>query len=99
MYYFFNSVIDFIHILCTGLELIKVRGKAMQHASEITPSGMMSVFLNRESKLKFACHVARMYCKEKLGMDNPVCTIANYLYPECKVIAGNIEVRRLKVSI
>lgn len=30
--------------------------------------------------------------RENLKIENPVCGIANYLFPECKVIGGNIEV-------
>jgi [acyl-carrier-protein] S-malonyltransferase len=66
----------------------------MQHASEEVPSGMMTVFLGRECKLNVAMHAAREYCIQRCGIADPVCKIANYLYPECKVIAGHKEVRR-----
>ena len=72
--------------------MVKVRGEAMQQASEEVPSGMMTVFLRPESKLKFACHTARRYCSERLNIEDPVCQIANFLYPECKVVAGHEEV-------
>ena len=64
----------------------------MQQASEATPGGMMIVHLHASAKLNFACHAARQYCIKRLDMERPVCAIANYLYPECKVIAGHIEV-------
>jgi acyl transferase domain-containing protein len=61
----------------------------MQHASEQTPSGMMSVFVNKQSELKLGMLGARKWCA-KLQIDEPhVCEIANYLYSGCKVIGGN----------
>jgi malonyl CoA-acyl carrier protein transacylase len=63
----------------------------MQHASEQAPSGMMSVFVNRQSELNLAMLGARKWCA-KLRIDEPhVCEIANYLYSGCKVIGGNKE--------
>ncbi len=79
-------------ILLPAIRVLKVRAEAMQAASELTPSGMMSVMLNAKSKLKFALHTARQYCSKELGMENPVCAVANYLHPDCKVIAGHREV-------
>ncbi|XP_067651469.1 probable malonyl-CoA-acyl carrier protein transacylase, mitochondrial [Haliotis asinina] len=74
-----------------AVELVKVRAEAMQRASEETPSGMMTVFCGHDTKLNFALHAAKEYCRVKLHMPNPVCCIANYLFPECKVVAGNME--------
>lgn len=64
----------------------------MQLASEMTPSGMMTVFLGPDSNLKTACADARAHC-QTLGLEVSECQIANYLYPGCKVIAGNKEVQ------
>ena len=74
------------------MRILKTRAEAMQEASEATSSGMMVVFLHPSAKLNFACHTARQYCIKRLGMEKAVCAVANYLYPECKVIAGNTEV-------
>ncbi|KAK2181327.1 hypothetical protein NP493_403g03017 [Ridgeia piscesae] len=74
-----------------AVRVLKTRAQAMQEASEATSSGMMVVFLHPSAKLNFACHTARQYCIKRLGMEKAVCAIANYLYPECKVIAGNTE--------
>ena len=41
----------FFH-LNKALRVIKVRAESMQKASEMQPSGLMTVFLNKESKLK-----------------------------------------------
>lgn len=64
----------------------------MQKASESVSSGLMSVFLSRQSKLNLAMLGARKWCKEKLKLDDPIeCEIANYLFSQCKVIGGNTE--------
>ena len=89
----FFTLFDFI---VSALEVVKARAQAMQRASEEVPSGMMSVFLDHRSKVNFACHAAKLYCTKKLGMEDPVCSIANYLFPECKVIAGNVEVSEIQ---
>jgi [acyl-carrier-protein] S-malonyltransferase len=64
----------------------------MQKASESVPSGLMSVFVGSDSKLKLAMAGARKWCTERLRLDVPVeCQIANYLYAQCQVIGGNKE--------
>ncbi|KAK6184743.1 hypothetical protein SNE40_007146 [Patella caerulea] len=74
-----------------AVRVVKVRAEAMQRASEIIPSGMMTVFVGHNSILNFAMLAAREYCSQKLHIRDPVCCIANYLYSDCKVIAGNEE--------
>ena len=64
----------------------------MHLASQATPSGMMTVFLSPESNVRGACSLAKEHCKN-LGLVDVDCVIANYLYPTCKVVAGNVEVR------
>ena len=64
----------------------------MQEASEEVPSGMMSVFCGPQTKLGLAMEVSRAFCKQKHHIQNPVCQVANYLYPDCKVIAGHEQV-------
>lgn len=67
----------------------------MQMASEATPSGLMSVFIEHNSELSLAMKAAREWCEKKLKLPPPVfCSVANYLYPDCKVIGGNIEVSK-----
>ncbi|KAG5677290.1 hypothetical protein PVAND_007059 [Polypedilum vanderplanki] len=73
-----------------GLKLIQVRAEAMQIASEKYPSGMATVFYGPDSKLGEACVQAKEWCIEK-GVEEPTCQIANYLFPHCKVVAGNLE--------
>lgn len=73
-----------------AIRLVKVRAEAMQLASEIVPSGMMTVFYGPDSKLNYACLQAREWCLQR-GIENPECCVANYLYPQCKVVAGHLE--------
>lgn len=74
------------------MEVVRVRAEAMQKASEEINSGMMTTFLSMNSKLKTAMVAAQEYCKQRCDIHDPVCKVANFLYPECKVIAGNTEV-------
>lgn len=74
-----------------GLYAVKVRAEAMQEASEAVPSGMLSVLGLRQSNFSFACMEAREHCKS-LGIENPVCQVSNYLFPDCRVISGHLEV-------
>ncbi|XP_006890234.1 PREDICTED: malonyl-CoA-acyl carrier protein transacylase, mitochondrial [Elephantulus edwardii] len=73
-----------------GLYAVKVRAEAMQEASEAVPSGMLSVLGTPKTKFGLACQEAREHCRS-LGLENPVCEVANYLFPDCKVISGHLE--------
>ncbi|KFQ07670.1 hypothetical protein N330_10338, partial [Leptosomus discolor] len=73
-----------------ALYAVKVRAEAMQKASEAVPSGMLSVVGRREANYKFACLEARKHC-ESLGIENPVCVISNYLFPDSRIIAGHLQ--------
>ncbi|XP_009277365.1 PREDICTED: malonyl-CoA-acyl carrier protein transacylase, mitochondrial [Aptenodytes forsteri] len=73
-----------------ALYAVKVRAEAMQKASEAVPSGMLSVIGRREANYKFACLEARKHC-ESLGIENPICEISNYLFPDSRVIAGHLQ--------
>ncbi|XP_029425025.1 malonyl-CoA-acyl carrier protein transacylase, mitochondrial isoform X2 [Nannospalax galili] len=73
-----------------GLYAVKVRAEAMQEASEAVPSGMLSVLGQRQSNFSFACMEAREHCKS-LGIEDAVCEVSNYLFPDCRVISGHLE--------
>lgn len=76
-----------------GLHLIRVRAEAMQRACDLIPSGMVTVHLSHDSQLSLALSAATKYCKLDLKLDVPVvCQIASFLGPDCKVVAGNVEV-------
>jgi hypothetical protein len=75
-----------------GLRLIKARAEAMQSASNEVNSGMMSVFVGRDTKLTLAMEAAREWCNKYMKIDVPCVQIANHMYAECKVLAGHKEV-------
>ena len=76
-----------------GLRLIKVRAEAMQSASNEVDSGMMSVFVGRDTKLTLAMDAAKEWCTKYMKIDVPCIQIANHMYAECKVLAGHKEVK------
>uniref|UniRef100_A0A669CHV6 Malonyl-CoA-acyl carrier protein transacylase, mitochondrial n=1 Tax=Oreochromis niloticus TaxID=8128 RepID=A0A669CHV6_ORENI len=67
---------------------VLVRAETMQKASELVPSGMLSVIGRPQDQYNYACLQAKEHCKS-LGMENPVCSVANYLFPDGRVIAGH----------
>ncbi|CAG02438.1 unnamed protein product [Tetraodon nigroviridis] len=71
-----------------ALYAVKVRAEAMQKASEMVPGGMLSVIGKPQAQYKYACLQAREYCKS-VGIKEPVCSVANYLFPDARVIAGH----------
>ncbi|XP_042913651.2 probable malonyl-CoA-acyl carrier protein transacylase, mitochondrial [Parasteatoda tepidariorum] len=82
----FSGALEFEH----AIKLLKVRGEAMQAASDLEPSGMMTVFLHPSAKIKSACVAAREWC-EKQTIYNAECKVAIYMFPDCKVLAGHME--------
>jgi len=74
-----------------ALYAVKVRAEAMQKASELVPSGMLSVIGKPQAQYKYACLQAKEHCKS-LRMQEPVCSVANYLFPDGRVIAGHQQV-------
>ncbi|CAH2278362.1 malonyl- -acyl carrier transacylase, mitochondrial [Pelobates cultripes] len=82
----FSGALDFTE----ALYAVKARAEAMQRASDAVPSGMLSVIGRPHSKYNVACAEAREHCKS-IGLENVVCDVANYLFPDGRVIAGNIE--------
>ncbi|XP_008313788.1 malonyl-CoA-acyl carrier protein transacylase, mitochondrial [Cynoglossus semilaevis] len=82
----FSGAMDFAE----ALYVVKVRAEAMQEASELVPSGMLSVVGKRQANYNYACLQAREHCKS-LGITEPVCSVASYLFPDGRVIAGHKE--------
>ncbi|XP_074554546.1 malonyl-CoA-acyl carrier protein transacylase, mitochondrial [Halichoeres trimaculatus] len=80
----FSGAMDFSE----ALYAVKVRAEAMQKASELVPSGMLSVIGRPQAQYKYACLQAKEHCKS-LGMEEPVCSVANYLFPDGRVFAGH----------
>lgn len=83
----FSGVVSFED----AIRIVKVRAEAMQLAGEITPSGMSTVLYGADSKLGYALTVAKEWCRREFGIEEPVCSVANYLFPHCKVVAGHNE--------
>uniref|UniRef100_A0A4X2KJJ2 Malonyl-CoA-acyl carrier protein transacylase, mitochondrial n=2 Tax=Vombatus ursinus TaxID=29139 RepID=A0A4X2KJJ2_VOMUR len=73
-----------------GLLAVRARAEAMQEASAAVPSGMLSVLGRPQSQYKAACLDAREHC-QALGVEQPVCEVANYLFPDCRVISGHLQ--------
>ncbi|CAG9855930.1 unnamed protein product [Phyllotreta striolata] len=71
-----------------ALQLVRIRGEAMQIASEAYKGGMATVWYAPDSNLNTACLKAKEWAVDK-GDIMPECKIANYLHPSCKVISGS----------
>lgn len=91
------SVGEYAALVCAGvldfteaLYAVKVRAEAMQKASEAIQSGMLSVIGNSKTQYSTACAEAQDHCLT-LGITDPVCEVANYLFPDGRVIAGHME--------
>ncbi|XP_013107006.1 probable malonyl-CoA-acyl carrier protein transacylase, mitochondrial [Stomoxys calcitrans] len=73
-----------------ALKLVQVRANAMQLACDQVAGGMAMVLYAPDTEIGAACAKAKQWCVDK-GVENPYCGVANYMYPHCKVLAGNIE--------
>ncbi|KAM6437094.1 malonyl-CoA-acyl carrier protein transacylase, mitochondrial [Liasis olivaceus] len=82
----FAGAIDYAE----ALYAVKIRAEAMQEASEGIPSGMLSVIGLKDSDYQAACFEAREYCTS-VGIEDPVCEVSNYLFPDSRVIAGHLQ--------
>lgn len=94
---------NFVHIYFVlecflAVGLVKVRAEAMHYASNIEPGGMANIYIRPSSKLNYALKMAREWCLDK-GIEKPVCAISNYLNPDCKVVAGHLEVCCIEIII
>ncbi|XP_017460988.1 PREDICTED: probable malonyl-CoA-acyl carrier protein transacylase, mitochondrial [Rhagoletis zephyria] len=91
-----------------ALRLVQVRANAMQAACDAVPSGMILILYGPDTQVGTVCAKAQQWCLER-GVEAPYCGVANYMYPHCKVIAGNqdalqyievnaraLKIRRLK---
>lgn len=76
-----------------ALQLVELRAAAMRAAAAERPGGMLTVWLGADANLPFAMLRAREHAAER-GVPAPVCQVANYLYPACKVVAGDEEALR-----
>lgn len=63
----------------------------MEAASKDHPGGMITIMFQADANIPLACQEAKDYCI-KNNINNPVCNVANYLFPHCKVISGSMKV-------
>ncbi|KAH8380125.1 hypothetical protein KR009_009099 [Drosophila setifemur] len=73
-----------------ALRLVQVRATAMQAACDRSAGAMAMTLYGPDTNLGEACNRAQQWCLDK-GVESPYCGIANYMYPHCKVVAGNVE--------
>ncbi|CAG7835371.1 unnamed protein product, partial [Allacma fusca] len=74
-----------------AVRFVKYRGEAMELAGEMVQSGMSLVIYGADSQLGPAMKYAEEWCKRQYRIENPVCSVAHYLFPHCKIIAGNVQ--------
>lgn len=73
-----------------ALKLVQIRANAMQMACDKIPGGMAMVIYGPDTNINEACQKAQQWCIDK-GLEQPYCGVANYMYPHCKIIAGNLD--------
>ncbi|EDV95885.1 probable malonyl-CoA-acyl carrier protein transacylase, mitochondrial [Drosophila grimshawi] len=73
-----------------ALQLVQVRANAMQAACDQAAGAMAMTLYGPDTNLGEACAKAQQWCLDR-GVESPYCGIANYMYPHCKVVAGNVE--------
>ncbi|XP_060652743.1 probable malonyl-CoA-acyl carrier protein transacylase, mitochondrial [Drosophila nasuta] len=73
-----------------ALKLVQVRANAMQLACDQRPGAMAMTIYGPDTNVGEACAKAQQWCLDR-GVESPYCGVANYMYPHCKVIAGNVE--------
>lgn len=77
-----------IFCILSAVKLVKIRAEAMQLASEMEKGAMATIFYGPDTELGEACKAAETYAKEScVGL--AYCGVANYLFPHCKIVAGN----------
>ncbi|KAK5642447.1 hypothetical protein RI129_008614 [Pyrocoelia pectoralis] len=73
-----------------ALQLVKIRGEAMQLASDVYRGGMATVLYRPDTNLNHALVQAKEWALAS-GAEQPVCQIATYAFPHCKVVSGSEE--------
>lgn len=87
----YNLIYFLITTNCVlALKLVTVRAQSMQLACEMYKGAMATVMYGPDSNLNFAVKRAKEWALEK-GVEKAECKVSTYLYPHCKVVAGNVE--------
>lgn len=76
-----------------ALRLVELRAAAMRAAAAARRGGMLTAWLAPAARLQPALEAAREHARAS-GVADPVCTVANYLYPGCRVLAGDEQALR-----
>ncbi|XP_026500047.2 probable malonyl-CoA-acyl carrier protein transacylase, mitochondrial [Vanessa tameamea] len=71
-----------------ALRLVELRAAAMEAAARERSGGMLTVWLTPDATLARLLAAARQHAVSS-DLPDPVCQIANYLFPGCKVLAGD----------
>ncbi|KAH3775134.1 hypothetical protein DPMN_176531 [Dreissena polymorpha] len=72
-----------------AIQIIKHRAAAMQKASEAAAGGLLTVICDHKTQLRVAMVAAKEYCRTELQMEDPECSIANFLCTDVKVVGGD----------
>lgn len=80
-----------------ALRLVEVRAAAMEAAARERAGGMLTVWLAPDARLPRLLAAARDGAAPALP--DPVLQVANYLFPGCKVLAGDEEVSHFAVFV
>ncbi|CAH0405654.1 unnamed protein product [Chilo suppressalis] len=78
--------------LDAALRLVELRAAAMRACAQERRGGMLTLWLAPDADLPRLLRAARDHAGT--GTPDPVCQVANYMYPGCKVIAGDEEALR-----
>ncbi|XP_028176239.1 probable malonyl-CoA-acyl carrier protein transacylase, mitochondrial [Ostrinia furnacalis] len=73
-----------------ALRLVELRAAAMRAAARERAGGMLTLWLAPDARLPLLLLRARERAAER-GVPAPVAVVANYLFPGCKVVAGDEE--------
>ncbi|XP_060808128.1 probable malonyl-CoA-acyl carrier protein transacylase, mitochondrial [Amyelois transitella] len=73
-----------------ALRLLELRTAASRAAAAERAGGMLTLWLAADARLAPALAAARDHARRR-GQPEPVAQVANYLYPNCKVVAGDEE--------
>lgn len=72
------------------MNLVQVRAEAIHAAGEINKGGMASIYFRPDSRVIEACRKAKEWCL-KNNVENPECSISNFMFPKYKVLSGSEE--------
>lgn len=85
-----NYGVMLINSFSTAVQLVQIRAEAIRAAGELCKSGMAKIRFGADSRVDEALKKATEHCL-KNNIENPVCRVSNFMYPQHKVIAGNEE--------